>query len=92
MKTGFFVMALTTALLAAATAGNVLAGDHMANSAGPESALSQTWMNQGEIGTGKLPEAPGGASDGNRMISGSAEVPLVDAGGLRYRVGIDTGA
>jgi len=91
MKTGFLVMAMATALLAAAMTGNVPAGDRMANNADPESALGQTWMSQGAIDTGKLPDAPGGASEGSRMNSGSTEFPLVDAGGVRYRVGIDTG-
>lgn len=91
MKTGFLVMTLTTALLAGAVTGKALAGDSMANSADPESAMNQTWTGQGAMDTGKLPDESGGASTGSRIVSGTADIPSVDTAGGAYRLGVDTG-
>jgi hypothetical protein len=84
-------MALPTALLAPAMTGNVLAGDSRAKNADPESAMNRTWMGQGAIDTGKLPDAPGGASAGSRIVSAGTDIPIVEVGGVRYRLGIDAG-
>jgi hypothetical protein len=92
MKTGFLVMVLTTALLAAAMTGNVLAGDSRARSADPESAMNWTWMVQDATDTGKLPDAGDGAPEGSRSVSAGTDIPTVELGGVRYRPGIDVGA
>ncbi|MBP2682714.1 MAG: hypothetical protein H6Q79_753 [Deltaproteobacteria bacterium] len=93
MKTGFPVMALMTALLAAAMPGNVLAEDNRAMSADPGSAMNRTWMGQDAIDTGKLPDAAGGSggSAGNGIVQANTDIPIVEAGGVRYRLGIDAG-
>jgi len=90
MKTGFLVMALMTALLAAAMTGNVLAEDSRAMSADPGSAMNRTWMGQDAIDTGKLPDAAGGSA-GNGIVQANTDIPIVEAGGVRYRLGIDAG-
>ena len=90
MKTGFPVMALMTALLAAAMPGNVLAEDNRAMSADPGSAMNRTWMGQDAIDTGKLPDAAGGSA-ANRNVPATTDIPIVEAGGVRYRLGIDAG-
>jgi len=91
MKTGFLVAAMTTALLAAAMTGNVLAGDNRAKSTVPESLMNQTWMGHDAMDTGKLPEAPHGASAGGRIVSAGTDIPIVEVAGVRYRLGIDDG-
>ena len=91
MKSGFLVMSLSTALLVAAMSENAAAGLSGANSADPESAMNQAWMPQGPTETGMVPEAPGGASEAGRIDPGGTDITLVEAGGMRYRIGIDTG-
>lgn len=91
MKTGFVMRALAIGLLAAAMTGTVVAGERLANAADPERATLDPWTAQFAIETGALPDAPGGSSGEDRMVSGGAEVPVTEAGAMRYRVGLDTG-
>ena len=92
MKREFRAMAMAAALLVAAAAGNALASEYASNSADPENAPSQTWVSQGAMETGALPDARGGDSAGDRITADASEVPTVEAGGVRFRLGIDTGA
>jgi hypothetical protein len=92
MKTGFLFMALTIGLLTAGWAGNVLAGDRVANVADPEAMPNLAWTAQGPIETGALPDMSSSSSEGDRVVSGDTAFPQTDVGGVRYRLGIDTGA
>lgn len=91
MKRGFLAMTMAAALLVAATGGTALAKDHGAKNAEAMSSANQGWTSLEAMETGNLPDAPGGVSAGDRMTAPVAEVPTVEAGGERLRVGIDTG-
>lgn len=97
MKTGFVIVALTIGLLAGGITGASLAGD--AGNAGaaniynadPEGALGWTSQIQGPIVTGSLPDAMGAVSMDREFASSDAGFTFVEIGGVRYRVGLDTG-
>ncbi len=94
MKTGFVIVAMTFGLLAGAMTGASLAGDAenvspaYVSSADPEGAAGQAWLGQGPIETGALPDA----SRSDRIASGDEGFTFIEAGGLRYRASLDTGA
>ena len=97
MKTGFVIVALTIGLLAGGMTGASLAGDAgntgAANlyKADPEGALGWNSQIQGPIETGALPDAMGTASMDRDFPSNDAGFTFVEFGGVRYRVGLDTG-
>jgi hypothetical protein len=98
MKTGFVIAALTIGLLAGGMTGASLAGDGSnAGSASPYNAdpeRASGWDYQilGPMETGAFPEASGGASGSNGIASGDREFAFVESGGVKYRVGLDTGS
>jgi len=97
MKTGFVIVALTIGLLAGGMTGASLAGN--AGNTGapgdygadPEGAFSWTSQLRGPIETGAVPDAMGEASLSRGFASNDAEFPIVEIGGVRHRVGLDTG-
>jgi hypothetical protein len=98
MKTGFVIVALTFGLLAGVMTGASLAGDGrseawaVSGSADPGRASVDAWLNQGSIETGALPQTQNSASRSDGVASDDTEFPFVEIGGVRYRVGMDTGA
>lgn len=88
MKTGFAIVVLTVGLLAGGMAGASQVGD--IGNADTERALGWTSQIQGPIETGALPEAMGAASM-DRPASGDRSETFVEVGGVRYRVGLDSG-
>jgi hypothetical protein len=98
MKTGFVIMAFTVGLLAGGMTGASLAGDAgntgAANlyKADPEGALGWNSQIQGPIETGAFPEASSGAHRSDRVAPDDAGFTFVEFGGVKYRVGLDTGS
>ena len=98
MKTGFLIVALTVGLLAGAMTGASLAGDEsnagLVNlySADPERALVDTWQIQVAIETGAFPEKSKGANRSGTIASNDEGFSFIEAGGVRYRVGLDAGS
>ncbi len=98
MKNGFFAVALSIFLLAGAMTGAALAGDasvagwSYSSSADPERGLADfnSWRIQGPIETGAVPDASGGPDMGSMSSSDEAAFPVVEFGGVRYRIGLDT--
>ena len=91
MKAGLVNIAMTIGLPAAAMTGNAPAGEGNATGAVPEGAFIQAWVHQGAIETGALPDTSNGKSRSNRIVSGESAFSFVNIGGVRYRVGLDTG-
>jgi len=90
MKTGFVIVALSIGLLAGGMTGASLAGGE--GSADPEGASSWASQIQGPIETGALSDAMGTASMDRGSTSNDAGFTFVESGGVRYRVGLDTGS
>lgn len=90
-------MALTVGMLAGVMTGASLAGEArfagMAdlNSADPERAIGDTRQAGGPIETGALPGVSGSKPMTDGMASDDAGGTFVEAGGVKYRVGLDTG-
>ena len=87
-------VALTFGLLAGVMTGASLAGDAGnarpadVSVADPEGASGQAWLVQGPIETGALPDA----SRGSGIALDDEGFTFIEAGNLRYRVSLDTGA
>lgn len=89
MKRKIFILALAIGLAAGAWTGTARAGQ--TNDADPEGAFIQSWVSHGAVETGSLPDAAGTATKRMSMASGEDRFPVVDIGGIPYRVGLDTG-
>ncbi|HEY7586867.1 MAG TPA: hypothetical protein VH866_10205 [Candidatus Deferrimicrobiaceae bacterium] len=98
MKTGLFAVALAICLLAGAMSGAALAGDARvagwgySSSADPERELADfnSWRIQDPIETGAVPDASSGSHMGSMSSSDEAAFPVVEFGGVQYRIGLDT--
>ena len=97
MKTGFVIVALTIGLLAGGMTGATLAGSAGSagaagfNPADPEGSFGWNSQFRGPIETAALPEIVSGASNSRGFASNDVEFPIVEIGGVRHRVGLETG-
>jgi hypothetical protein len=97
MKTGFLIVALTVGLIAGLMTGVSQAdGAKSENLAGlynadPERGIGDSWQGRGPIETGALPGDSSGALPSKGIASDDAADAQVEIGGVKYRVGLDTG-
>jgi len=89
MERTFIILAAAIGLAAGAWTGNALA--LQPNEADPEGAFINTWVGHGAVDTGALPDASGVSSKPTNIASGSDGFHVVEIGGVRFRVGLDTG-
>lgn len=97
MKTGLLIVALAVGLLAGLMTGVSPAGDKGTTglqrlySADPERGVGDPWQGRGPIETGALPDAMNTSSMDRGVASNDAEFTFAEIGGVKYRVGLDTG-
>ncbi|MBI5575285.1 MAG: hypothetical protein HY896_02855 [Deltaproteobacteria bacterium] len=97
MKNVFVIVALTVGLLSGSIPGASLAGEAriagMADlsNAAAERTASDSMQAAGPIESGALPGGSGGMSMAGGTASADDSIPAVETGGVKHRVGLDTG-
>jgi hypothetical protein len=91
MKNGLFIGALGIALVGGMMTGDAQAASSAAGAAS-EPGFIDSYQAQSAMETGALPEAHEGRLQSGGNPSNEPVVPFVEIGGVKYRLGLDTGA
>jgi hypothetical protein len=91
MKNGLIIGALGIALMGGMMAGVAQAGSGAAGAVS-EPGFFDSYQTQSAMETGALPEAHEGRLRSGGNPSDENVAPFVEVGGVRYRLGLDTGA